>query len=114
LEVQPEIACLIQLTEKLAPLVRLEILPKESWAKIWCILFDSLVMQLSITEWYQGGLDLYISFVPNLSWLKLETESVRDGCWTWGGFVIAEEAGCVVSGSHDTLLLDFFSRTSAL
>ena len=35
-----------------------------------------------------------------------ESELVREiGCWPWdvcAGIVIAEEAGCVVTGSHDT------------
>lgn len=54
----------------------------------------------------QGGLDLYwyvhLSF-DNFVWVRLEL--VREiGCWPWdvcAGIVIAEEAGCIVTGSHD-------------
>ena len=39
-----------------------------------------------------------------MSWLRFEL--VREiGCWPWdvcAGIVIAEEAGCAVTGSHDT------------
>ena len=61
-----------------------------------------------------GGLDLYwyffLSFYP--SWLESDSELVREiGCWPWdvcAGIVIAEEAGCVITGSHDT-----FATTSS-
>ena len=47
---------------------------------------------------------VYLSFFLDLSWLN--SESVREiGCWPWdvcAGIVIAEEAGCLVTGSHDT------------
>jgi Inositol monophosphatase family len=46
---------------------------------------------------------VFLSFFLNLS--RLKPEWIREiGCWPWdvcAGIVIAEEAGCVVTGSHD-------------
>ena len=55
---------------------------------------------------------VFLSFFLNLSQLK--PEWVREiGCWPWdvcAGIVIAEEAGCVVTGSHDIFATSFSSE----
>ena len=55
---------------------------------------------------------VFLFLFLNLSQLK--PEWVREiGCWPWdvcAGIVIAEEAGCVVTGSHDIFATSFSSE----
>ena len=55
---------------------------------------------------------VYLSFFLYQS--RLKPELVREvGCWPWdvcAGIVIAEEAGCVVTGSHDIFATSFSSE----